>query len=82
MELNPNHPVTAEFRQQWHKLCAILMLKFGHSKIQITSGDIQALIDSGTADITMRAKGEVITLELVDDAEGRRLAREEGGLPI
>jgi hypothetical protein len=25
-ELNPNHPVTVEFREQRHKLCAILML--------------------------------------------------------
>ncbi len=28
-ELNPNHPATREFRDQWHKLCAIMMMKAG-----------------------------------------------------
>jgi hypothetical protein len=82
MELNPNHPVTQEFREQWHKLCAIMLFKSGQSTMQITSGDIEQFASSGRANITMRAKGDVIVLSLVGDAEAKRLAREEGGLPI
>lgn len=81
-ELNPNHPVTRQFSEQWHKLCALLMLKSGVTKVEITSADIVNLIKSDRANITMRAKGNVIILELVDDAEAARLARQEGGLPV
>jgi hypothetical protein len=81
-EVNPNHPVTREFREQWYKICAILLNKFGLTEVQITSADIDALASSGRANITMRAKGETITLSLVTDREAARLARQEGGLPV
>lgn len=81
-ELNPNHPVTIELREQWHKLCAIVMFKLDLQEITITVSDIQRMSDSGMANITMRSKGNVITLALVSDAEAARLARKEGGLPV
>ncbi len=80
-ELNPNHPVTAEFREQWHKLCAILMIKFNLKEVRITGRDVTRMTESGLANITMRASGDVITLKLVSDAEAARLAKKEGGLP-
>lgn len=81
-ELNPNHPVTNEIREQWHKLCAIVMFKLGTDEVKVTSDDIQRFVDSGKANITVRPKGDVMTLSLVSDAEAARLAREEGGLPV
>ncbi len=81
-ELNPNHGVTAEVREQWHKLCALVMFKLGKTEINITVDDVERLTASGRANITVRPKGHVITLALVDDAEAARLARKEGGLPI
>jgi hypothetical protein len=81
-ELNPNHPVTQELREQWYKLCACLMLKFGVDTVDLTSADIEKLSSSGRANITVRPAGDVITLALVSDSEALRLARREGGLPV
>jgi hypothetical protein len=81
-ELNPNHPVTVEIREQWHKLLAVLMHKFGLTEVEITVDDLLTLEKSGLMNITAHPKGDVITLRLVSDAEAARLAREEGGLPI
>jgi hypothetical protein len=81
-ELNPNHPVTAEMREQWYKLCAIAMHKLGKTELRITVEDIQRFTDSGLANITVRPKGDVIILSLVSDAEAARLAKQEGGLPV
>lgn len=82
MELNPNHGVTQEVREQWHKLCALAMFKLGLTKLVITSADVDRLMSSGRANITVRPKDHTLTLELVSDAEAARLAREEGGLPV
>lgn len=79
---NPNHPVVQEMREQWYKLCAISLFKMGLSELQITSADIQRFMDSGAANIVVHPKDDIITLRLVSDAEGDRLAREEGGLPV
>lgn len=81
-ELNPNHPVTRELREQWHKLCALVMFKFGATEVRITTADMERFLNSGRANITMHPKGEVLTLALVTDAEAARLARKEGGLPV
>lgn len=81
-ELNPNHGVTVEIREEWYKLCAILLFKSGRTEAQITVDDIERFTNSGLANITVRAKGDVITLALVSDAEAARLVRKEGGLPI
>jgi len=81
-ELNPNHPVTREFHEQWHKVCALVMIKLGVREVHIDEDDIRRLADEpGGCNITMRVRNEVIILKLVDDAEAERLAREDGGLP-
>jgi len=81
-ELNPNHPVTQELREQWYKLCAMLMFKMGVTEVKITAVDIERFMASRRCNIMAHPKGEVITLALVTDAEAKRLARREGGLPI
>ena len=81
-ELNPNHGVTQELREQWHKLCALVLFKSGAKEIRITAEDIERFTKSGLGAITARPKGDVITLTLVSEAEGARLARKDGGLPI
>jgi hypothetical protein len=82
MERNPNHPVTRSMHDNWHKLCAIVMLKLGKTSIDITSADIEALSISGRANIVCREHGETITLSLVTDDEAVELAKREGGLPV
>lgn len=79
--MNPNHPVTSSFREQWYKIAALLLFKSGAAEAAITVADIERFAESGIANITMRATGNIITLALVSDAEAARLARQEGGLP-
>lgn len=81
MELNPDHPVTKEVREQWHKFCALVMFKAGLSKVSITVKDIEEFARSKRTNIVSHVKNEVIELSLVDDKEAERLARKEGGLP-
>jgi hypothetical protein len=81
-ELNPNHGVTREVREQWHKLCALVLFKTGETQVQITADDIDRFANSGLANITVRPKDDTLTLALVSDKEAVRLAREEGGLPV
>ena len=80
--LNPNHPVVKEMQEQWYKLCAIVIFKSGLTKVEITHEDIERFSASGLANIAVKPKGDTITLMLVSDKEGQRLAREEGGLSV
>lgn len=72
-ELNPNHPVVVEMRDQWHKLCAFALFILGSPDLEITSADIEEF---------QHALGGNITLRLVNGQEAEKLAREEGGLPV
>lgn len=82
MELNPNHGVTQEVREQWHKFCALAMFKLGVRRLEISAADIERFESAGLAGITVRPAGHVVTLELVTEAVARKLAKEEGGLPV
>jgi hypothetical protein len=84
-ELNPNHPVVNEMREQWHKLAAVLLFKFrgaGGSAL-ITTHDLERFAAElpGGAIVCDTRGGTAITLRLVDAEEVERLARKEGGLP-
>jgi len=81
-ELNPNHGVVAELREQWYKMCAIIMFKQGLTRVVITNDDIERFVNSGYANIVAHPHGNVITITLVTDKEAARLARKEGGLPV
>ena len=80
-ELNPNHPVVVETRDQWHKLAAILMAKFGHNEVEILPEDVANLGDNQKG-IVIDTRGGRFVLRLVSMEEGERLAREAGGLPV
>ena len=81
-ELDPNHPVLREAHDHWHKLVAILMLKFGVTEVEITIPDILKL--EGVA-VCLDERGSKKTgkmhLRLMTEAEGEKLAIEAGGLP-
>jgi hypothetical protein len=82
-ELNPNHPMTRKMHTEWHKLCALLVYKFGRGlEVQITSTDIVEFSRSGVCNITVESPAEdILRLRLVDDFTAAQLARREGGLP-
>jgi hypothetical protein len=81
MELNPNHPVTRTMAGQWHKIVALLMVKFGQSHIEISVDEITKALAGDMKAVTIRERDNAIVLELVSMKEAERLAREEGGLP-
>lgn len=81
MELNPNHLVTRAAHDQWHKFAAILMLKLGKTAVEVTIEDVERLGDSEQC-IVLDGRGGKCVLRLMTMAEGEKLAREEGGLPV
>lgn len=82
-EMNPNHPVVIEMREQWHKLCAIMLHRFGRSDAEITAEDIQRFTDDLGPEgaIVCDTRGGRLVLRLVNGEQAKRLAREAGGLP-
>jgi hypothetical protein len=58
------------------------MLKQGLKEIRFTGAELEKLLVPGNVNIVCRIKNEEIILSIVSDAEGERLAREEGGLPV
>lgn len=85
-ELNPNHHVTRAAHDHWHKICALILRKLKLAKVEITKADIDEFVretESGVAsNIVLDDRGGKLTVYLVDEAEGQRLARKEGGLPM
>ena len=82
-ELNPQHPVTREMREQYHKLLAIAMWKFGlGDSIEITSDDIERFVAAhpGGINVTIEPvrtvddpQGKTMKIRVVDDVEAKRL---------
>ena len=81
MELNPNHPVTQKTSDHWHKIVALLMLKFNQPHVEITLQDIEKLANGHSGAVSIQEKNDRIILNLVSWEEGERLAQQEGGLP-
>ncbi len=78
-DLNPHHPVAQAMRDQWHKLCMLVMMKQGQQSVVITLEDIDS-IPIGAA-IAVQEKHDGLHVFLVDAAEAQALARKHGGLP-
>lgn len=82
MNLNPNHPVSQQADGQWHKLLAVVMLKQGLKKVELTIEDVKR-VAAGNVNIVLDARGEAqsgkMTIRIVDDQEAERLAAEAGG---
>lgn len=82
-ELNPNHPVTRELHDQWHKLLAFVLHRLSVPSLDITEDDIrsfQEFYGEGGAIVCDTRRPNVLQLRLVGEDEARELARREGGL--
>ena len=80
MEVNPNHPVIKETRDQWYKIAALLMMKFGVKETVITLDDIKKMPDDVV--IAIDSKSNHIRLFLTDMKTALELAKKEGGMPV
>lgn len=78
-ELNPNHPVTQEMHDNWHKIVALIMRKFGVSEVEIGLEDISG---EGMAVVADTRKNDVLIIRLITMKEAEKLAKEVGGLLI
>jgi hypothetical protein len=88
-EVNPNHPMTKLARENWHKICALLMQKMeaehkipglSDYQVEITVGEIQRLSDRNLA-VVIQERKERLFIRLMPIADAEKLAREEGGMP-
>ena len=77
-EINPNHPTTRWVSDHWHKLCALVVQQAG-GHVVISMKDLLAM--DGKA-ITVQELADGLHLRIVSMAEGERLAREHGGMPL
>jgi len=80
-ELNPDHPVTRLTHDNWHKIVGVLMLKFGLTDVEILSEDVLRLGDNEKC-VVADCRGGKFVIRVMDMAEGEKLARREGGLPV
>ncbi len=80
MELNPTNPVTLRAHGEWHKIAALIMVKFGLDEVKITPDDIAKLV-AGNVNIVLDARGEretgCLTLRIVDDKTAAKLVEDE-----
>lgn len=77
-EINPNHPVTHFAREQWPKICALLMDKMGKEAVEITVEDVDRLSQRDMS-VVMDTRGGKLFIRFMPRLEGEKLARNEGG---
>lgn len=81
-ELNPNHPVTARMRDEWHKVVALLLHKYELGHVVLTGEDVQRFgAEHPDSVVMLFDRDDGIHLKIITRAEGERLAAEHGGLP-
>lgn len=79
-KLNPNHPTTQMAAENWYKIIATLLNKFGENNVLITGEDLVWLAD-GTKAVVIHDGPEGLRIRITTEAEAQALAREHGGLP-
>jgi hypothetical protein len=84
MEINPNHPVTKEMHDLWHRMVGVLLWKHCGGKDTITVADMRGF-NAANPDcaVIFHAHPETVELKIVTVEEGLRLAREteeKGGI--
>lgn len=82
MELNPNHPVTSKMHDQWHKIVLLLLARIPQMRTIITLEEITRIAEGGGVAITIKEVANGLELRAMTMDEGRKLAAQEGGLPV
>lgn len=77
MEINPEHPVTQELREQWHKICAVVLHKLKISYIGITAEDLTEL--GPDVAVIAHAKKDMLEIRLMTLAEAKQYAKDHPG---
>lgn len=85
VKLNPNHAVTKFMdNDQWAKIVALLLYRDGVTLSVISPATLERLAaDKRRLNVAIRFDDKTgIELHLVDEETARKMARNEGGLPI
>jgi hypothetical protein len=78
MEINPEHPVTQEMHDMWHKMCGVLLWKFANGAYTVTMEDMNGFMKAHPdCAVIFHAHRETVDLKIVTMEEGLRLAEEE-----
>ena len=75
-EINPDHPMTKKSRENWHKICALMLMRFlpDDAHFIITEDHIRRLGERDVAVAIKDTPDDGIHVFLVSTAEARRLA--------
>ena len=65
----------------WHKIVGVMMLKFGVTDVEILPEDVMLLGDNDKC-VVADCRGDRFVIRVMSMAEGERIARNEGGLPV
>lgn len=76
-ELNPDHPMSVEMRDRWHKLVALVMLKFKAKHVVITIDDLKDFPMDNYIVVNEDAEG--LHLRLVDKDTAEFIALKQEG---
>ncbi len=83
-EMNPDNPALTQMRNQWHQLCAFVMLHLGSDHVTLTLADIEDITENKLNGrvIGLFAHRDSLEIKLLTTEEARRLAtdvRARGG---
>lgn len=79
MEINPDHPVTKAIHNDWHKIVALLLHKFGVQQVTFTSHDMEHLVAAfpDMPTVIIREQSGKLIVRLVSLAAAQREAAKE-----
>lgn len=75
MELNPQHPVTQLLHENWHKVCFLLMKRFGQKEVMFTAQEIAMATSSAESSIIAHAKHDGLHIILATEEEAQEAVR-------
>lgn len=79
-EINPNHAVTQMMHDNWHKVVALMMVRFGITEFRITEEMVRSMPTDKA--VAFDARGGAAIVRFISLEEAKRLAIKEGGLPV
>jgi hypothetical protein len=83
MKLNPNNETVQKLDDQYYKLLGLVIHKYDLGEVVITGEDLDKWIKDtdGMPCLYAHDKEDGLHIKVVSEAEGRKLAKEHGGLP-
>jgi hypothetical protein len=83
-EMNPDNPLVASLREQWQKMCGLVMSKMDVREVRINSGDVDKLAKMFAPDFpavvvqieNANSPNEELVIRLMDQMTAEKKMRE------